>query len=72
MTGPYFHPSELGPLALHPGQWLELEYRPPLAKFGTGLFGPPPQRSKSQPAVIALMAIVAFFVLLIVIVFVAF
>jgi hypothetical protein len=70
VTAPNSYPSELGPLTLHPGQWLELEYRPPLAKFGTGLFGPPPQRSKSQPAVIALMAIVAFFVALIAIVLV--
>jgi hypothetical protein len=68
VTGPYFHPSELGPLTLQPGQWLELEYRPPLAKFGTGLFGPPPQGSKSQPAVLALMALVVLFVALIVIV----
>lgn len=70
VTAPYSHPSELGPVTLQPGQWLELEYKPPLAKFGTGLFGPPPQRSKSQPAVIAVLAIVAFFVALIVIVLV--
>jgi hypothetical protein len=73
VTAPNFFPSELGPLALPPGQWLELEYRPPLAKFGTGLFGPPPQRSKSQPAVIWVAALVAFFIALIVVVlFVAF
>jgi len=66
VTAPYYSPSELGPLTLQPGQWLELEYKPPLAKFGSGLFGPPPQRSKSQPAVLALMALVVFFVALIV------
>lgn len=37
VTAPNFFPSELGPLTLQPGQWLELDYRPPLAKFGTGL-----------------------------------
>jgi hypothetical protein len=60
VTAPNYSPSELGPLTLQPGQWLELEYRLPLAKGGTGLFGPPPQRSESQAAVISLMAIVAF------------
>jgi hypothetical protein len=58
---PYFVPPRVGPadysVIVHPGQFVELEYKAPLWTFSRGSLGPPPQRYNGYGAMMAVCAV---------------
>ena len=65
---PYFLPKQMGPadydVAVHPGQWVHVEYKPPLWSFSKGSLGPPPQSMNGLIPMLAVIAIPFVFFLL--------
>lgn len=60
----YLFPRRMGP-ACHDaevpvGQWVELEYKPPLWTLGKGALGPPPQRYNGLLPIAAVLAVSVF------------
>jgi hypothetical protein len=58
---PYLLPSRIGsadlPVAVYPGQVVELEYRAPMIAFLGGSLGAPPQKYRGMGATIALLVV---------------
>jgi len=65
---PYLMPQRIGPadltIWLQPGMSLPVEYRAPMLAFSNGALGPAPQRWPGMGCFVAILAIPAFFVLL--------
>ena len=66
----YFLPPQLGPAdyqhVVGPGQWIELEYKPPMWSFSKGSLGPPPQ---SYNGLVPMAAVIGGSVLLVLLMF---
>jgi hypothetical protein len=58
---PYFFPTRVGPadltVTVHPGHFIELEYRTPLWSFSSGSLGSPPQRYNGILPIVAVSAV---------------
>lgn len=56
---PYFMPKKMGPAdyeaVVSPGQWVEVEYKPPLWSFSKGSLGQAPQSYNGIVPVVALL-----------------
>lgn len=63
---PYFLPSQVGsadlPVAVAPGQTVELEYRTPMLVWSAGSLGPPPQKYNGMWFTWVLLAVVLLLV----------
>lgn len=55
----YVMPPKMGPAdhdcTVAPGQWVDLEYKPPLWSFSKGSLGPPPQKYNGIVPMVALI-----------------
>ena len=69
---PYFFPTRVGPadysVDVHPGHFVELEYKTPLWTFSRGALGPAPQR---YPGIAAMTVFAAVMFLVVVVAMVA-
>lgn len=65
---PYVMPKRMGPadcqVTVQPGQWVHLEYKPPLWSFSRGSLGPPPQSYNGLVPMVAVIGGCMLFVLL--------
>lgn len=57
----YLAPARMGPADhdadVAPGQWTEVEYKPPLWTLGKGSLGPPPQRYRGLIPILMVLAV---------------
>jgi hypothetical protein len=73
---PYVMPRKMGQAdydaVVAPGQWVDLEYKPPLWSFSKGSLGPPPQSYRGVwPTVVLVGGCLVFIALMIILSLVA-